>query len=150
MPQYLSPGVYVEELDGGARPIEGVGTAVAAFVGLAERGPFNEPTLVTNWTQFVTTFGEFIEGSYLAHSVYGYFQNGGGIAYIVRIGGDGEGAQPAARGELAAGDRSGGTRCPLREGRAPSRPHPARSGSGGCPHHRPLGPSGNPVSPRLS
>ncbi len=55
MPQYLSPGVYVEELDGGARPIEGVGTAVAAFVGLAQRGPFNEPTLVTNWTQFVTT-----------------------------------------------------------------------------------------------
>jgi uncharacterized protein len=104
MPQYLSPGVYVEELDGGARPIEGVGTAVAAFVGLAARGPFNEPTLVTNWTQFVTTFGEFIEGSYLAHSVYGYFQNGGGIAYIVRIGGDGEGAQPAARGELTAGD----------------------------------------------
>ena len=104
MPQYLSPGVYVEELDGGARPIEGVGTAVAAFVGLAERGPFNEPTLVTNWTQFVTTFGEFIEGSYLAHSVYGYFQNGGGIAYIVRIGGDGEAAQPAARGELTAGD----------------------------------------------
>ena len=105
MPQYLSPGVYVEELDGGARPIVGVGTAVAAFVGLAAGGPFNEPTLVTNWTQFVTTFGEFIEGSYLAHSVYGYFQNGGGIAYIVRIGGDGgEGAQPAARGELTAGE----------------------------------------------
>ncbi len=104
MPQYLSPGVYVEELDGGARPIEGVGTAVAAFVGLALRGPFNEPTLVTNWTQFVTTFGDFVEGSYLAHSVYGYFQNGGGIAYIVRIGGDGEAAQPSARGELGAGD----------------------------------------------
>jgi len=104
MPQYLSPGVYVEELDGGARPIEGVGTAVAAFVGLAARGPFNEPTLVTNWTQFVNTFGEFIEGSYLAHAVYGYFQNGGGIAYIVRIGGDSDAAQPAARAELTAGD----------------------------------------------
>src|SRR5687767_4749084 len=104
MPQYLSPGVYVEEIDGGARPIEGVGTAVAAFVGLAQRGPFNEPTLVTNWTQFVTTFGEFMEGSYLAHSVYGYFQNGGGIAYVVRIGGDGEAAAPGARGELGAGE----------------------------------------------
>jgi len=102
MPQYLSPGVYVEELDGGPRPIEGVGTAVAAFVGLAEKGPVNEPTLVTNWTQFVTTFGEFIEGSYLAHAVYGYFQNGGTIAYVVRIGSD-AGAQPAARGELTAG-----------------------------------------------
>src|SRR5688500_7119562 len=107
MPQYLSPGVYVEEIDGGARPIEGVGTAVAAFVGLAARGPFNEPTLVTNWGQFVTIFGDFIEGSYLAHAVYGYFQDGGRIAYIVRIGADGEGSQPAARGELTAGDGKG-------------------------------------------
>ena len=46
MPTYLSPGVYVEEVDSGSRPIEGVGTAVAAFVGLAEDGPFNAPTLV--------------------------------------------------------------------------------------------------------
>ena len=44
MPQYLSPGVYVEEVDSGSRPIEGVGTAVAAFVGLATRGPYNTPT----------------------------------------------------------------------------------------------------------
>ncbi|HET7351991.1 MAG TPA: hypothetical protein VFJ28_13720 [Marmoricola sp.] len=42
---YLSPGVYVEEVESGARPIEGVGTAVAAFVGLAEKGPFNNPIL---------------------------------------------------------------------------------------------------------
>ena len=39
MPQYLSPGVYVEEVDSGSRPIEGVGTAVAAFVGLAPHRP---------------------------------------------------------------------------------------------------------------
>jgi phage tail sheath protein FI len=88
MPQYLSPGVYVEEVDSGARPIEGVGTAVAAFVGLAESGPFNEPTLVTNWTQYTQTFGGFVEGSFLAHAVYGYFLNGGGSAYVVRIGGE--------------------------------------------------------------
>ena len=50
---YLSPGVYVEEVEAGSRPIEGVGTAVAAFVGLAARGPTNTPTLVTNWSQFV-------------------------------------------------------------------------------------------------
>ena len=43
MPNYLSPGVYVEEVEAGTRPIEGVGTAVAAFVGLAQRGPVNEP-----------------------------------------------------------------------------------------------------------
>jgi len=89
MPTYLSPGVYVEEVDSGSRPIEGVGTAVAAFVGLAERGPFNTPALVSNWNQFSNTFGDFVDGSYLAHAVYGYFMNGGGNCYIVRIGEDG-------------------------------------------------------------
>ena len=53
MPNYLSPGVYVEEVEAGSRPIEGVGTAVAAFVGFAAKGPTNAPTLVTNWAQFV-------------------------------------------------------------------------------------------------
>ena len=88
MPTYLSPGVYVEEVAAGARPLEGVGTAVAAFVGLAEAGPFNRPTLVSNWTQFTNTFGGFVAGSYLAQSVYGYFMNGGGNCYVVRIGQD--------------------------------------------------------------
>ncbi len=86
MPTYLSPGVYVEEVEAGSRPIEGVGTAVAAFVGVASQGPFHTPTLVTNWSQFTGTFGEFVEGSYLAHAVYGYFMNGGGNCFVVRIG----------------------------------------------------------------
>jgi phage tail sheath protein FI len=103
MPQYLSPGVYVEEVEAGSRPIEGAGTAVAAFVGLAARGPVNKPTLVTNWNQFVLTFGDFVEGSYLAHSVYGYFLNGGGACYVVRVGPTGEAAGPGARGELVLG-----------------------------------------------
>jgi uncharacterized protein len=139
MPQYLSPGVYVEEVDSGSRPIEGVGTAVAAFVGLTASGPLNTPTLVSNWTQFVDAFTDkaeqakiddlarrnaitdeeaterkaslrldpFVTGAYLPHAVYGYFQNGGGNAYIVRVGSDGAdgkdaGEMPAARGELPA------------------------------------------------
>ncbi|WP_217545813.1 phage tail sheath subtilisin-like domain-containing protein [Streptomyces sp. GbtcB6] len=107
MPSYLSPGVYVEEVASGSRPIEGVGTSVAAFVGLAPTGPLNEPTLVTNWTQFVASFGEFTDGYYLAHSVYGFFNNGGSAAYVVRVGGTDEGAggevkSPAAlRGSAA-------------------------------------------------
>jgi phage tail sheath protein FI len=108
MPQYLSPGVYVEELEAGSRPIEGVGTAVAAFVGIASDGPFHSPTLVTNWTQFTTQFGGFFEGSYLAHAVYAYFQNGGGAAYIVRVGrpdGAGGAGAPVAQAELPAADR---------------------------------------------
>ena len=103
MPQYLSPGVYVEEVEAGSRPIEGVGTSVAAFVGLAARGPFNQPTLVTNWSQFVLSFGDFMEGSYLAHAVYGYFLNGGGSCYVVRVGANGAG--PSAHGDIAAGQR---------------------------------------------
>jgi phage tail sheath protein FI len=107
MPQYLSPGVYVEELEAGSRPIEGVGTAVAAFVGIAADGPFHTPTLVTNWSQFTNTFGGFLEGSYLAHSVYAYFNNGGGSAYVVRVGVPANGKDaPVARAELpAAGDK---------------------------------------------
>ncbi|QJW34878.1 phage tail sheath family protein [Cellulosimicrobium protaetiae] len=87
MTTYLSPGVYVEEVEAGSRPIEGVGTSVAAFVGLAAKGPVNEPTLVSNWSQFSQTFGDFVAGSYLAHAVYGYFLNGGGNCYVVRVGG---------------------------------------------------------------
>src|SRR3970040_1860571 len=88
MPNYLSPGVYVEEVEAGSRPIEGVGTAVAAFVGLAARGPTHAPTLIQHWAQLVNTFGDFVDGSYLAHAVYGYLLNGGGASYVVRIGGD--------------------------------------------------------------
>jgi phage tail sheath protein FI len=102
---YQSPGVYVVEKEPGSRPIEGVGTAVAAFVGLAADGPHNTPTLVTNWTQFVTTFGGFVEGSYLAHAVNGFFRNAGGKAYVVRVGA--EASSPAAASELPSAVESG-------------------------------------------
>ena len=88
MPTYLSPGVYVEEVASGSKPIEGVGTAVAAFVGMAPRGPANQPTLITNWRQYVEKFGDITSGAYLGHAVYGYLLNGGGNCYVVRIGAD--------------------------------------------------------------
>lgn len=102
MPTYLSPGVYVEEIDSGSRPIEGVGTAVAAFIGLAEKGPFNRPTLVSNWTQFTTAFGGSVEGACLAESVFAYFQNGGGNCYIVRIGDTGGSGSGSSTKAIAA------------------------------------------------
>jgi phage tail sheath protein FI len=108
MPNYLSPGVYVEELEAAARPIEGVGTAVAAFVGLAADGPLNEPILVTNWTQYTNTFGEPVTGTYMGQSVYGFFLNGGSQAYIVRVGGPNapaEAAQKPTAELMAAGDQ---------------------------------------------
>ena len=94
MPEYLSPGVYIEEVNQGARPIEGVGTAMAAFVGFAVNGPANRPVLITNWSQYVDTFGSLedggrrnphMPGSYLSHAVYGYFLNGGGRCYVTRV-----------------------------------------------------------------
>jgi uncharacterized protein len=109
---YLTPGVYVEEVPSANKPIEGVGTSIAAFVGLAPGGPVNRPTLISNWTQFATIFGDtqnpengpFMEGSYLAHSVYGFFGNGGGRAWIVRVGSSDGGQRMAAL--PAAGDAS--------------------------------------------
>ena len=105
MPTYLTPGVYVEEVPSASKPIEGVGTSIAAFVGLAPGGPVNTPMRISNWTQFAKIFGDpnepdngpFMEGAYLAHSVYGFFQNGGGLCWVVRVGAvDGDGARAVA------------------------------------------------------
>lgn len=153
MPEYLAPGVFVEEIDSGSKPIEGVGVNTIAFIGYAKSGDYNKPTFITNWSQFCQAFGEeenaltsalcaelgmtvsdvrtakkasrkgwmvyasetvdravrerktpvknfsdflrkhsipassqpFMEGGYLAHSVYGYYMNGGGRAYIIRV-----------------------------------------------------------------
>lgn len=85
MPEYLSPGVYVEEIKIGAQPIEGVSTSTAAFVGIAEKGPLNKPTLVTNQKDFIRTFGGYIKESYLAYAMDGFFRNGGKRCFIVRV-----------------------------------------------------------------
>ena len=98
---YLSPGVYVEEVDRGPKPIQGVSTSVAAFIGFAEKGPINEATLVTNWTQFVETFGGFLDGAFLPYSVYGYFNNGGNTCYILRLPTTEDGKEPVAALPLA-------------------------------------------------
>src|SRR6266536_297705 len=102
-PPYHSPGVYIEEVDRGSKPIEGVGTAVAAFVGFTARAPDDDPAdplgarprLVTNWTQFRSLYGEFVEGALLPHAVFGYFNNGGGACYVVRVPHAGDSATPS-------------------------------------------------------
>lgn len=93
MPTYLTPGVYVEEIDRGSKPLSPVGTAVAAFVGFTAKAPSDDPTdpegvkprFVTNWGQYTAQYGAFASGLMLPHAVYGYFNNGGGGCYIVRI-----------------------------------------------------------------
>ena len=90
---YLSPGVYVEEVPSGVSTLAASATAVAAFVGFTAKGPKDDPNdpdgmrprLVTSWAEFESLYGGFTPGAVLPHSVYGYFQNGGSVAYIVRI-----------------------------------------------------------------
>ena len=84
---YLSPGVYVEEVDRGSKPIEAVGTNTVGFLGESSKGPQNESVLITNWSQFVKTFGDFKDCSeHLAHAVYGFFNNGGSRCFVVNVG----------------------------------------------------------------
>jgi hypothetical protein len=99
---YKSPGVYVEEVERGSRPIEQAGTAVLAMVGfcrdsiqvqkpsgeMVQQATPHTPTLVTNWTQFTNTFGDFdqsVPGGYLHQAMYGYFLNGGTAAFVVGL-----------------------------------------------------------------
>src|SRR5438094_9944905 len=83
---YLSPGVYVEEVDRGSKPIEAVGTNTVGFLGEAMLGPRNQAVLITNWSQFVKTFGDFTQSTHLAHAVYGFFNNGGSRCFVVNVG----------------------------------------------------------------
>jgi phage tail sheath protein FI len=119
-PSYLSPGVYVEEVDRGTKPIEAVGTAVAAFVGYTEKAAdprsggslVGRPTLVTNWSQYTQSFGAFVEGAFLPESVWGYFNNGGTRAFIVSVktlGAAADGGKAiAAKATVPSADKSAG------------------------------------------
>jgi len=92
MPEYLSPGVYIEELSTGPRPIEGVSTSTAAFLGPTERGP-EYAVLTTSWLQYQRWFGAYLPESapyrYLPHAVQGFFDNGGQRLFVARITGAG-------------------------------------------------------------
>lgn len=110
---YLTPGVYVEEVPSGSATLSAGATAVAAFVGFTAKAPDDDPSdpdglkprLVTNWSQFESLYGGFVPGAMLAHSVYGYFNNGGSLAYIVRIPHT-EPAEESGQLALPSGDRA--------------------------------------------
>src|SRR5262245_36704142 len=85
MPEYLTPGVYIEEFEIGAKPIEGVSTSTIAAIGEAERGS-SYPTLVTSFPEYKRMFGGFFgQAQYLPHAVEGFFSNGGKRCYITRV-----------------------------------------------------------------
>jgi phage tail sheath protein FI len=86
---YSTPGIYVEEMPGGPRPIQAVGTSTAGFVGVAPKGDahVNEPIGINNWTHFVREFvGDSKVSTPLSQGVFGFFQNGGQRCYIVNVG----------------------------------------------------------------
>jgi phage tail sheath protein FI len=114
MPTYLAPGVYVEEVPAAVRPIAGVGTSTAGFIGVAAdiTGPWDPaknagmplrpdnspyvqaraltPRPINSWTEFTQAFGDIQAGNqYLAHAVYGFFNNGGSRCWVLRLAGTG-------------------------------------------------------------
>jgi hypothetical protein len=91
MPPYLSPGVFVEEMDSGTRPIEAVGTSTAGFVGTAPNPTANagEAVPIDNWAQFQRIFvREKDQSTDLANAVQGFFLNGGSRCYVANIAAD--------------------------------------------------------------
>jgi uncharacterized protein len=85
MPQYFTPGVYVEEIERGPRPIEGVATSTAAFLGETERGP-TLPRLVGSYNEYTRWFGGVFDPTkFLPYSAFGFFDNGGRQLYVCRI-----------------------------------------------------------------
>src|SRR4028118_1014840 len=92
MPTYLTPGIYIEEISTGARPIEGVGTETAAFVGIAPNAEahLQEAFAVNSWSQFAKEFvAEGSQSTALSHAVFGFFQNSGRRCYVVNVGTNG-------------------------------------------------------------
>jgi phage tail sheath protein FI len=82
----------VEEVAGGARPIEAVGTRTAAFLGEAPdpKAHVNEAVAINNWSEFVRKFTrEDSPSTSLSNAVYGFFLNGGSRCYVVNAGKDG-------------------------------------------------------------
>ncbi|HEX5127548.1 MAG TPA: phage tail sheath family protein, partial [Rhodocyclaceae bacterium] len=105
MPEYLAPGVYVEETSFRAKSIEGVGTTTTAFIGPTRKGPYRvddntpePPELLTSFGDFERIYGSFNDLSlgatvattnYLAHAVQAFFTEGGSLLYVARVVGDG-------------------------------------------------------------
>ena len=100
MPEYLAPGVYVEEISTGPRPIEGVSTSTTGFAGQTERGPL-APKLVTSWQEFVSWYGTYVDRNpamkniFLPYAVRGFFDNGGQRLFVARVAGPDAGTATA-------------------------------------------------------
>lgn len=114
MPEYLAPGVYVEEVSFRAKSLEGVPTSTTGFAGMTRYGPVQypdgpkstEPRLITSFTEFERVYGgleslKVKEGErtgYVAHAARAFFANGGKRLYISRVYVPGDSDNPSIAG----------------------------------------------------
>src|SRR5690349_6168127 len=82
---YTAPGVYIEEIPSGVRPIVGVATSITAFVGTAPRGPVDQAIRVDSFGDYARIFGGLDAASPLSFAVRQFFDNGGRTALVVRV-----------------------------------------------------------------
>ena len=104
MPTYLHPGVYIEEIPSGSKPIEGVSTSNAAFIGYTTQGPIGEAELIHKWDDYVDTYGGVQSSTdAMGLAISTFYLNGGKSAYIARL------AANTESSALAAGQMTGRT-----------------------------------------
>jgi len=85
MGEYLSPGLFLSERKASAGPVSAVSTSTYATVGWLEKGPENEPQLITSFARFLDIFGGYWRNSFIPFMLAGFFQNQGSRAYITRV-----------------------------------------------------------------
>jgi uncharacterized protein len=98
------PGVYIEEVPSGVRPITGVATSIAGFVGFFSRGPMNEPRRIFSPADFEREYGGLRQGSLASYAISQFFLNGGSQAWVVRTAGDDPTDGPPAAAAIELGD----------------------------------------------
>jgi Bacteriophage tail sheath protein len=81
---YISPGVYVEEISNDNKSVVGVDTTITGMLGVTEKGR-SEIYPVNSFQEYCNEYGGYIRDSYLTHAVEGFFLNGGTKCYIGRI-----------------------------------------------------------------
>jgi uncharacterized protein len=105
---FETPGVYYQRVDAEDAAVAPLRMDIAAFIGLAARGPLDTPVPVQSWRQFESYFGSFTGYGYLAYAVRGFFENGGSRCWVVRVASNDPVAGAAAAGiELRAAPQPG-------------------------------------------
>ncbi len=113
MPEYLAPGVFIEEVPACVHTIEGVPTSSAAFIDIFQQGPLNKAMQVTSFAEFERAFRGLDAGSEASYAILQYFLNGGKSAWVVRVDG-------GATAETIVGDPAAKTGMHALDGIAPN------------------------------